>query len=41
MAKRGFKLSKRANKRDFSRKAAKVNSINIPGRNFMRGGPRF
>ena len=38
---RGRRLSRRANKRDFSRKAAKVNGINIPGRNFMRGGPRF
>lgn len=38
---RGRKMSKRANKRDFSRKAAKVDSINIPGRNFMRGGSRF
>lgn len=38
---RGKRLPKRANKRDFARKAAKVNSINIPGRNFMRGGPRF
>ena len=38
---RGRRMSKRANKRDFSRKAAKVNGINIPGRNFMRGGPRF
>ena len=38
---RGRKLSKRENKRDFSRKAAKVNGINIPGRNFMRGGSRF
>lgn len=38
---RGKRLSKKANKRDFSRKAAKVNSINIPGRNFMRGGSRF
>lgn len=38
---RGRRMSKRANKRDFSRKAAKINGINIPGRNFMRGGPRF
>lgn len=38
---RGYKLTKKQNKRDFSRKAAKVNSINIPGRNFMRGGSRF
>lgn len=38
---RGKKLSRRANKRDFSRKAAKLNGINIPGRNFMRGGSRF
>lgn len=38
---RGGRLPKKANKRDFSRKAAKVNSINIPGRNFMRGGSRF
>lgn len=38
---RGRKMSKSANKRDFSRKAAKVNSINVPGRNFMRGGSRF
>lgn len=38
---RGYKLSKAANKKDFSRKAAKVNSINVPGRNFMRGGSRF
>ena len=38
---RGRKMSKRANKYDFSRKAAKVDSINIPGRNFMRGGSRF
>lgn len=38
---RGKRLSKRANKRNFSRAAAKVNAINLPGRNFMRGGSRF
>ena len=41
MRMRGKRMSKRANKRNFSRAAAKVNSINVPGRNFMRGGPRF
>ena len=34
-------MSRRANKRDFARKAAKTDGINVPGRNFMRGGPRF
>ena len=41
MRMRGKRMSKRANKRNFSRAAAKVNSINVPGRNFMRGGSRF
>lgn len=38
---RGRRLPKKANKRNFARAAAKVNSINVPGRNFMRGGSRF
>lgn len=38
---RGKRLSKRANKRNFARAAAKLNAVNVPGRNFMRGGSRF
>lgn len=38
---RGKRLSKRANKRMFRRDASRVISSNIPGKVFMRGGPRF
>ena len=38
---RGKRMSKKTNKKNFARAAAKVNGINVPGRNLMRGGSRF
>ena len=38
---RGRRMSRKANKRNFGRAVTKINGINVPGRNFVRGGPRF